>query len=935
MQGALGFPIPVGCPAPADGLAGISSVNVNISCPQKPGSANGGMFVDVTNISPYALTLKSLAVLLPVAGSAANTNTYPLQVLYRRKDPTTCQPGLVCTGSVRDNVFFTNGSFWNATAGANGVVAPFSAPCNLAGPTWVNAYPVVTTVNVTGNGTMTTVPGTPGVAGAGGIPVAVGETLGFWFYFTDGTHWLRSTDLGPIAAGMGTAAFNNAPGDPSFAYLSDSSLRISAAMQATAVNKTNWGNLRPPPMTFAYELTNAPCPPPPFPSPPPAPPPVPTPPPPPPFPFPPPAPPATAPPQCTSFTVPTLDNQPLQAQADTIFVYVNGSSCPAACPPTYCTYGCLFCTNSGVYPGPGAAAQAAAAATPVVYGNATCLPGAPCANMYIGIRSTNCNVGNFSSGTLVHITSSPNNSVGIHTGNGGPDVSIVRFTQGTAACGLWADATLKSPPPAPPPAPAPPPSPTPPPQPPSSQPPQCGSFQIPTTANQNLVTDQTTSATFADLSSVFVYANASDCPASCPTSYCTFGCIFCANSGVFPPSPFTATGPGSTTANQSRALPTPIVYGNATTCAPGAPCANAYIGVRSTNCNAAAFPTGTLVRITNAPSNSVGLHSGTSGPDVSLVRFNSGFVQCGVWTNAITPSPPPFPAPSPPLPAPPCGQVAENQVAWPIPPSCPGGPAGILPADLSCPVQPGNANGGLLYDLTNLGVNTTISLTGISVLLPAACTGSPSYCTGDALTNSTNYALTILYRRRNVTSCVLGAVCTGSVRDNYFAVDGTYMPNATSNVRPPAAPAGNVADPSWVTLVSNAAMSGNGTVVPVPGTIALSIAPGEVVGMWMFFADGTKMSRGLDTSLPTTAGTTTTNNAPGDPTFSYLEDGYLRVSAAIQFTNRSTPNWGNWRPLTATHTYSSPNACPPPGGSYPPPPLHPPPPVRPPPAARA
>jgi hypothetical protein len=146
----------------------------------------------------------------------------------------------VCTGSVRDNVFFTNGSYWNATAGGSGVIAPYSAACSN-GSNWVSAYPLNPYSEVSGNGTMVAVPGTPGVAGAGGIPLAPQETLGFWFYFTDGTRWLRSQDLGPIQAGLGSAAFNNVAGDPTFDYFSDTALRVSAAMQATALNKTNWG----------------------------------------------------------------------------------------------------------------------------------------------------------------------------------------------------------------------------------------------------------------------------------------------------------------------------------------------------------------------------------------------------------------------------------------------------------------------------------------------------------------------------------------------------------------------------------------------------------------------------------------------------------------------------------------------------------------------
>ena len=36
-------------------------------------------------------------------------------------------------------------------------------------------------------------------------------------------------------------------------------------------------------------------------------------------------------------------------------------------------------------------------------------------------------------------------------------------------------------------------------------------------------------------------------------------------------------------------------------------------------------------------------------------------------------------------------------------------------------------------------------------------------------------------------------------------------------------------------------------------------------------------------------------NALGDPTFSYVTNGALRLSAAMQPTSLTVPNWGNMR----------------------------------------
>ena len=165
-------------------------------------------------------------------------------------------------------------------------------------------------------------------------------------------------------------------------------------------------------------------------------------------------------------------------------------------------------------------------------------------------------------------------------------------------------------------------------------------------------------------------------------------------------------------------------------------------------------------------------------------------------------------------------------------------------------------------------------------------------------------------------------MCTGSVRDNQFNLDGTFALNGSAAVAAPQAAACNQNDLSWLTslLPANYTVTGNGNFAPVPFTTGLVLQPGEVVGLWFFFGDGAKWNRVVDTNLPG-LGTTGTNNAFGDPTFSYVQQGYLRISAAMQATHVATPNWGNMRPFVATWSYSI--HCPPPALPPPHPPLPP------------
>ena len=204
--------------------------------------------------------------------------------------------------------------------------------------------------------------------------------------------------------------------------------------------------------------------------------------------------------------------------------------------------------------------------------------------------------------------------------------------------------------------------------------------------------------------------------------------------------------------------------------------------------------------------------------------------------------------------------------------------------------------------MTNIG-SATLSITGFSIVLPVLNTSAVS---GTGWSGSA--PLAVLYRRITPSACVAGLICTGSVRDNQFNYDGTYAANAGASIVGAGAPAGNLADPSWVAAVASAVVTGNGTVsVTVPSSVPILVAPGNVIGFWFRFLDGQSMSRATDSMLPI-LGTSTTNNQPGDPTFSYIEQGYLRMSAAMQATNTSVPNWVRRSACRASHSQTDLNA---------------------------
>jgi hypothetical protein len=250
---------------------------------------------------------------------------------------------------------------------------------------------------------------------------------------------------------------------------------------------------------------------------------------------------------------------------------------------------------------------------------------------------------------------------------------------------------------------------------------------------------------------------------------------------------------------------------------------------------------------------------------------------------------PPSPPPRPPLP-PTGGAYALTN---PIPVGCPNGAPGVTPASIGCPAVPSNANGGMLFDLTSLappGVQVTIR--SLAVLTPFVEAGG---WTGSA-------PVTMLVRRRSAATCLPGLVCTGSVRDNQFWLNGSFADGASSKVSGPGAPACVLKDPSWTSFVTGT-VQGNGTIEAVVGAVTpISLAPGEVVGVWIRFISGSQMARPTDASL-VELGTGATDNAPGDPTFSYVEQGYLRLSAGMQAKAPDAPNWANMRPFVGSFGY--------------------------------
>ena len=163
---------PPGCPNGSSTFPGTTPTS--LTCPAPPGSANGGMFFDIINTGSNPVQIKSFSFLTPPAYTAGTS--FPLSIYYRRLNAQQCLPGLVCTGSYRDNSFTTAGAF---------ISAPVSAPAsNLSDASWVNAW----------NGSLVTLNTLEALQGSFNIALAPSETVGFWFLFTDGTRPTRAAD---------------------------------------------------------------------------------------------------------------------------------------------------------------------------------------------------------------------------------------------------------------------------------------------------------------------------------------------------------------------------------------------------------------------------------------------------------------------------------------------------------------------------------------------------------------------------------------------------------------------------------------------------------------------------------------------------------------------------------------------------------------------
>jgi hypothetical protein len=125
---------------------------------------------------------------------------------------------------------------------------------------------------------------------------------------------------------------------------------------------------------------------------------------------------------------------------------------------------------------------------------------------------------------------------------------------------------------------------------------------------------------------------------------------------------------------------------------------------------------------------------------------------------------------------------------------------------------------------------------------------------------------------------------------------------------------------------SNFLVSGNGNLVHnIPLQTSVVLLSNETVGLWFYFTDLTRWERTVDSTLPS-LGTPATPNTYGDPTWAYLQQGSLRLSAAMQASNITKPNWQNMRPFVSTFNYDVICAVPPlpPGAHAPPPPFRPP-----------
>ena len=187
--------------------------------------------------------------------------------------------------------------------------------------------------------------------------------------------------------------------------------------------------------------------------------------------------------------------------------------------------------------------------------------------------------------------------------------------------------------------------------------------------------------------------------------------------------------------------------------------------------------------------------------------------------------------------------------------------------------------------------------------------------------------------------------CTGSIRDGSLAGNVTLAgfnngaSNATGAYVLPwgaaglavaagqstratvaGAPTADLAHPSWV-LAANATglttLGQIGDVVPAGG-MWIQLAPGETIGLWILYTDGTAA-----VMLNKPAAMAIGDGTAADATTNFTSDGTLQVSWGVYAApNYLTVNWANIRGWAGSLYYS---VLPPPPPPSPPPPSPPPP----------
>ena len=225
---------------------------------------------------------------------------------------------------------------------------------------------------------------------------------------------------------------------------------------------------------------------------------------------------------------------------------------------------------------------------------------------------------------------------------------------------------------------------------------------------------------------------------------------------------------------------------------------------------------------------------------------------------------------------------ATNVNSYGIPQGCAGNayangttlaPAAAVPGSpilSTCPAQPSNANGGMMFDIY---AYNALTLTGFSWLMPS------NYSNG-----STSFPVQVLFR--------YGSITDGQNMTLYNATTGVYNGGAKGAIGQFPAVLAN-----W-TSVLNTTVTAQGVIAPLPGTVSIPLAAGQRGSLWMIFMDGTKPARSTDNIT--------------DINVTTADDGNLAVFRANQPTTVSQANWGEYlcaaSLLTVTRAARDPHA---------------------------